>query len=245
MMIRGESKLKQGLIGMVLVALLISVASVAFVSAQPNEPVEKIVFIHHVKSVTVPASTDQVTNYKVLYGGVKWRSLPVTYSVNPTGSGLANNDDVRDQVQSAFEAWDAVTGKELFNSAILDLTVSYGRNNKNTVTWSYISDSRIIAQTTIWFNLLTKTVVECDIVFSTNTAIPWGIDPDGEGGITIVAFDVRNIATHESGHWLVLLDLYASKDSELTMYGYSAKGETKKISLGLGDIRGCQKLYGA
>jgi len=239
--------LRHRLIGMVFLALVISVASVAFVSAQPNEPVEKIVFIHYMKGVaTVPASTDQVTNYKLLYGGVKWKSLPVTYYVNPTGSGLDSNA-VLLQVQYAFEAWDdAVTAKELFSSATLDLTVSYSssRDYKNAVTWSYISDSRIIAQTTIWYNPATKTVVECDIVFSMNPAIPWGIDPDGEGPQTISAFDVRNIASHESGHWLVLLDLYASKDSELTMYGYSAIGETRKISLGIGDILGCQKLYG-
>jgi len=234
-------------IGIVFLALLVTVVSAAFVSAQPNEPVDKIVFIHYMKgAVTVPASTDQVQNYKLLYGGVKWKSLPVSYYVNPTSSGLDNNA-VLLQVQYAFETWDARTGKELFNPAILDLTVSYSdsRDYKNTVTWSYISNSEIIAQTTIWYIRATKTVVECDIVFSTNPHIPWGIDSDGEGPLTINAFDVRNIATHESGHWLVLLDLYAAKDSELTMYGYSAIGETKKDSLGLGDVLGCQRLYGA
>ena len=38
-------------------------------------------------------------------------------------------------------------------------------------------------------------------------------------------------------------DLYDKKYSELTMYGYSEEGETKKISLENGDELGCQALY--
>lgn len=33
------------------------------------------------------------------------------------------------------------------------------------------------------------------------------------------------------------------KARDLTMYGYSVPGETKKISLGLGDRLGIEKLY--
>ena len=85
-------------------------------------------------------------------------------------------------------------------------------------------------------------MIEFDIVF--NTYYSWGIDPDGEGGVTINEFDIQNVGTHEAGHTLVLEDLYVWKHSELTMYGYTTEGETKKRSLGLGDMLGVQKLYG-
>jgi hypothetical protein len=64
---------------------------------------------------------------------------------------------------------------------------------------------------------------------------------DGRTG----AFDVQNIAAHESGHWLMLNDLYSRSCSEETMYGYAAPGETKKTTLGPGDIAGIQTIYRA
>jgi hypothetical protein len=56
--------------------------------------------------------------------------------------------------------------------------------------------------------------------------------------------DLQNIATHEFGH-NGLADLKPLKDAELTMYYASSLGETKKRSLGVGDILGIQALYGA
>ena len=55
---------------------------------------------------------------------------------------------------------------------------------------------------------------------------------------------MRNIATHEVGHVVGLDDFYETKYSEITMYGYSSKGETKKISLANGDKYGTRALYG-
>lgn len=74
----------------------------------------------------------------------------------------------------------------------------------------------------------------------------WGIDLNG-GGIAYKLknmYDVRNIGTHEAGHVVGLDDLYDVKYSEITLYGYSLKGETKKISLAAGDIQGTTVLYG-
>ena len=48
--------------------------------------------------------------------------------------------------------------------------------------------------------------------------------------------DVQNIATHELGHGFGLSDLYQSKWSEQTMYGYSYEGDTAKRDLASGDI---------
>jgi hypothetical protein len=56
--------------------------------------------------------------------------------------------------------------------------------------------------------------------------------------------DIRNIATHEVGHTLVLEDPYQNQFAQTTMYGYSTEVEVKKISLEAGDIAGVKALYG-
>jgi hypothetical protein len=58
------------------------------------------------------------------------------------------------------------------------------------------------------------------------------------------SYDVRDIMTHEAGHWILLNDLYNGKDSLLTMYGYGDYGEISKDTLGFGDELGIEKAYG-
>jgi len=107
-----------------------------------------------------------------------------------------------------------------------------------------IANSNIIAITTFWFYVNTKELFEFDIEF--NSQFTWGIDTDGEDTEYELtnAMDIRNIATHEAGHTLVLSDLYQGQYAGMTMYGYSEYGEVKKISLESGDIAGLHKLYG-
>lgn len=83
----------------------------------------------------------------------------------------------------------------------------------------------------------TREIVEFDVLFDTN--YDWGdatVDP--------TVMDLQNIATHEIGHGVGLDDIYESACSEVTMYGYSTSGETKKRTLEAPDITGVQKLYG-
>jgi hypothetical protein len=42
----------------------------------------------------------------------------------------------------------------------------------------------------------------------------------------------------------MLGDLYNSKDSKLTMYGYGSEGELIKDTLGYGDELGVERVYG-
>jgi hypothetical protein len=55
--------------------------------------------------------------------------------------------------------------------------------------------------------------------------------------------DVQNVATHESGHSLSLFDLYGGADTDKTMYGIIANGETKKRTLEQDDRDGVAYLY--
>ncbi|MFH1015846.1 MAG: matrixin family metalloprotease [Chloroflexota bacterium] len=86
-------------------------------------------------------------------------------------------------------------------------------------------------------------ILETDIVF--NKSMRWGIDADGEGTAFKLknTYDVDNIGTHEVGHVVGLDDIYDTIYSEITMYGYSSKAETKKISLEIGDKNGTAILY--
>ena len=157
----------------------------------------------------------------------------------PTGSIV--------EIDLAFDAWDDATSVELFAEPSVNATVNPSLDEPdlvNTVTWRRIVPPRVIAVTYIWYNPDTMEIVDCDVIM--NTKHDWGIDPDGEldGHILEDAFDVRNIVTHEAGHVVGLDDLYDKTYSELTMYGYSEEGETKKISLENGDTLGTQALYG-
>lgn len=151
------------------------------------------------------------------------------------------------EIELGYEAWDDATSVELFaDEPTVDSEVSPSTDSPdlvNTVSWRRIVPPRIIAVTYIWYNPDTMEIVDCDVIM--NTKHDWGIDIDGEGEDYILedAFDVRNIVTHEAGHVVGLGDLYDEIYSELTMYGYSEEGETKKISLENGDRLGCQDLY--
>jgi hypothetical protein len=59
-----------------------------------------------------------------------------------------------------------------------------------------------------------------------NSHYKWGI-ADGNETTTDFTdkFDIRNIVTHEAGHWSGLDDIYASNYSAMTMYGYATPGE--------------------
>jgi hypothetical protein len=240
---------------MLLITLFVlsSLAAVAAAKPAQKQEIGKVVFIHYRE---MPSQPDWVPSrggkeegnggYRLLKGGVKWadEDLPVKYSINPAGSGFGEN--AINAIFMAFETWDAEVAKEIFDN-VVEITDRSGtlRDDNNTVSWAYIDDERIVAQCTIWYYINTKEMVEFDIVF--NTQQPWGIDQDGEENVYELtnAFDIQNIATHESGHTLVLLDLYKDQDSEMTMYGYTTIGEVKKRSLAWGDINGVNELYGA
>jgi len=175
------------------------------------------------------------------YTGRYLPNLPVKYYVNPSGSKLKTPDVIL-AVKASFEAWDNEVNVELFDDNVQQ-TNRYGDryDRRNIVSWGKLNQ-KILAVCYIWYYRYSGEIVEFGIIF--NSLYSWGIDPDGEGGTTINAYDIQNIGTHEAGHTLCLGDLYSKAAQELTMYGYGARGETKKRSLGYGDIQGVKFLYG-
>ncbi len=245
------------LLAALLVAVLLASLSGVAVSAKPITPkVLEAVFIHyeHPGKPGPPAPTEpKVYDYFILLGP-KWdlSNYPtgVPYVINPTGASLGAEAEVK----AAFEAWDTATSAEVFNdNPTIDASSWWGREDgRNNVSWQVIASGGVIAATWVWYYDMDgngqmspgDVMKETDIVF--NASQKWGIDPDGEGTAYKLKnmYDVLDIATHEAGHVVGLGDLYDSKYSEITMYGYSSKSETKKISLADGDKLGTQELYG-
>lgn len=82
-----------------------------------------------------------------------------------------------------------------------------------------------------------STIIECDTVFNSN--YDWSTADDCPSD----CLDVRNVATHEFGHWLRLLDVDGILDAQKTMYYKTNLGETNKQSLHSDDITGIQAIY--
>jgi len=226
----------------------------------------RIALIHYkaeVIDIGDPDNDGTSDGYKTL--GVWWdlTKYPngVPYIINPSQAikryGL-KVDKVVNEIKSALEAWDLVVDYDdytppneikytinLFND---NPTINYKAkastsfpDYKNVITWGRAKQG-VIAYAVIWYNSKTKEIVDADIVL--NSYYKWGIADGDEGTIDFNnKFDIRNIVIHEAGHWCGLDDIYDSKYSTMTMYGYTDYGEEIKRSLEPGDIAGIQFVY--
>lgn len=245
-----------------LVAALALSVSVSAASAQPGKPMtppdlKKVVLIHYAqpknpgRPFDVPPGKqkdkdeDKVNDYYELLGP-KWNLSEgsISYVIDTDGAPSR----AVDAISSAFEAWDDATSAELFNDTYVindEAVPSLDYPDfDNVVCWRGIAPPSVIAVTTYWYYdndgsddpSAGDEMVDADIIF--NALLKWSIGPSKK------AYHVQNIATHEAGHVVGLADLYDEVYTELTMYGYSKKGETKKVSLEEGDILGTEALYG-
>lgn len=207
---------------------------------------ERTIFIHYSNGKVV-LSAKTPTCYKLL--GVKWKSLPVSYVVDP-----ALEDLVLGAVAVSNETWDAAaTSKELFNDIYTVASANWDSDypdGKNEYSFGDYPDpeKRVIAVTVVWSGVPIggkgRQIIEYDVMFDTD--FTWGnADSNNDGTVDNPnVMDLQNIAIHESGHGVGLADISSTSCSEVTMYGYSSYGEIKKRTLETPDIIGLQKLYG-
>lgn len=164
---------------------------------------------------------------------IKWSSASETCFVNTSGgpSGFLS------AARLAMNTWsDGAKSSFVFIYGGSSSSHNYGSwDGVNLIDFGPLDDTTIVAQNTFWYNTSSGQLFDSDIRF--NSALPWSTDGSPS------SFDVQNVATHELGHSLSLADLYLSSDSEKTMYGYTAKDETKKRSLDQDDINGIAYLY--
>ena len=198
---------------------------------------ERVDFIHYAKPDNVGNPAKASSCYKLL--GVKWKSLPVNYVINPSNPQNLSEAFVASAVSTSAETWDSATASELFNDAYtLNYSAQYGiQNFNNDIEFGDYPDSGVIGVTTIWYTRLGKQIVEFDMLL--NTDFSWG-----DASANPLVMDLENIVTHELGHSAGLGDIYSSSCSTVTMYGYSTEGEISKRTLEQPDITGLQRMYG-
>ncbi len=203
-----------------------------------NWDLERVDFIHYVKPPNAGGGAKGETCYKLM--GVKWKTFPVSYVINPANPQGLSEAFVTSTISTSAETWDAATLTELFNGAYtVDYSAQYGvQNYVNAIDFGDYPDNRVIAVTSVWYTPAGKRIVEFDMRL--NTRFGWG-----DATINNATMDLQNIATHELGHGAGLADIYSTSCSQVTMYGYSAYGETDKRTLEQPDITGLQQMYGA
>jgi len=234
--------MKKLLLLVLAVILLIPVVLAIPENSRAKEPLDKITFIHYrdgsVRAIGIPAKTS--TCYKML--GVKWKSLPVSYVINPDGY---TESFVTSAISASTEEWDSHTLANLFDGYTIDYSATWDDtvdqvDYKNEYVFGSYPDTNVIAVTSVWYTRIGRQIVDYDVLF--NTYFSWA---DCAATNCIQQMDLQNIATHETGHGIGLADVYDSTCNQVTMYGYSTYGETIKRTLEQPDITGLQKLYGA
>jgi hypothetical protein len=154
------------------------------------------------------------------------------------------------QLLAALNTWGNVTNQWFRHARGTNTgTLNRGRDGINLEVWyepTYVTygqgswpySSGAVAVNMYWMqdNGTFWRVIENDITFN-GYNYTWSAT--GQSG----RMDIQNINAHETGHNLVLADLYDSASREFTMYGYVANGETKKRTLHQDDINGIRYLY--
>jgi hypothetical protein len=173
--------------------------------------------------------------------GVKWKTLPVKYVINPTNPDGLSEEFVTNTIAASAEAWDTATSAELFDDSYsVDHGARYGvQNYKNAIVFGDYPEPNVIGVTSVWYTRRGRQIVEFDMELDTDYT--WGDATTSNATV----MDLQNIVTHELGHGVGMNDIYSGACSEVTMYGYSGYNDIKKRTLESADIVGLQKMYGA
>jgi predicted Zn-dependent protease len=167
-----------------------------------------------------------------LSGGIKWRSFPVTYAIDPASSGL-DPAATRNAVVKAFTEFDNQYPGQLFV-----LTNDFN-NAKIKVQWKPIDGSlKTIGYTSYSYKLSSKELISTTITFDRGDG--WFVSGVERCTSFGSALDIQNVAMHEIGH---AVGLGHVGDRLQSMYSTSFTGETLKRSLGNGDKIGFDFLY--
>jgi hypothetical protein len=110
-------------------------------------------------------------------------------------------------------------------------------DGNNVITWGRVDDPDAVGMAGMCLDKTRHVIRDADIAL--NISYWWSLGPNPRRA----TYDVQEIVTHEMGHWLSLLDIYAGGGQNQTMFGSADPNETRKRTLGLGDVRGLQRAY--
>jgi hypothetical protein len=212
---------------------------------------EKRVFVHYRKPPAKPDGKPPRSEsqcYGFLARGVKWNDPENSaFLVDATNSQGLKDKDVFAAIEAAATAWSEQTTAGILPTCSLASGLSADWDSPdglNEIVFGDLTEQYpgggVIAVTVVWGIFggppSQRGIMEFDMVLD-DANFDWSTNGDPD------KMDVQDIATHELGHAVGLDDLYESRCSEVTMYGYSTEGETKKCTLEPADITGLLTLY--
>jgi hypothetical protein len=181
--------------GIVIIALLLSLAGIAGAAPPPDNPgkgppnLDKIVFVHYPKGVLakggIPGAPegkkdngDSKLWYK--YSGLHWGSMPVDYYVT---DNEFLTDEFLEAIQDSFATWDLAsepfTVDYMGTTDVLPDTRDLDEFDReipdfiNVVGWKYVDDPNAIAVTYMWYNTLTMELVDVDTALNSSSLFIW------------------------------------------------------------------------
>lgn len=232
-------------------------------------PLEKIEFVHwprrEAQPTTAPLTTSSCPNpdgcNEYALSRYKWSDpngtddTGIPYIINTAAvPGNVGGTVFESILSSSFGVWQSAntSGKLKYRNNGTTTRNPGVQDFYNTIGFTDLSRQYpgALAVTTVWYRTDTRAIVEFDMRFA--TGMPWKVNdmPSGCSEYPIdtcigdrSGYDVANVAVHEIGHTLMLLDLGKSRQREMTMYGSARLGELKKRTLGLGDRTGLNVMY--
>ncbi len=218
------------------------------VHPKSGEIVEGYAFIHYKSDANVGngrtnSAFRPAQCYAFFEDGAKWKTVE-PWVVNTANTRGLDGDFLLANLNSDINKWENAAGKNILGSGSLTSDVlvadTASPDNKNEIYFADISTSNAIAVSIVWGvfsgSVSRRYLAEWDMIFD-------DVDFDWSATGEPAKMDFEDIATHELGHAVGMGDLYNSKCSAETMYGYAALGETLKRTLNSGDILGVSTLY--
>lgn len=173
---------------------------------------------------------------------ILWKAPAVAFTLHPSGSDDVPDDSELLAIRLAFEEWNqALEGKLVFteskaNAESLDVDDFKTHRvvfDENDVTGYFPPGTGIVAVTPIRHTADNK-ILDADVVFN-------GRDQRFSTNLTPGTFDVRDVATHEIGHFA---GLDHSPFLSASLFPFVAHAQTLHRSLTEDDRCGARKLYG-